>query len=134
MSNSPTPRAATSTPSKRPGQRPWQLPIRGRGETELLPATKAAIGNKSAELVWMQIQAEYNQMLLEEPATLQKLVAKVGSELLADDVLPDLEHRRYTPESMLNVIVSSNPTLRLRNVPRLPRLQVVQALLNSLTI
>jgi hypothetical protein len=96
----------------------------------LAPETEKRLGNKSPELVWLEIQAAFSGALLDEPEAVEKL-AKM-KQLRPDELMYDLmSARRTPPEWMLNTIAENNPRLDLQDIPSLPPLQVAEALFNA---
>jgi hypothetical protein len=96
----------------------------------LAPETGKRLGNKSPELVWLEIQAAFSRALDEEPEAVEKLAKP--KQLRPDELMDDLMSARRIPhEWMLNTIAESNPSLDLQQIPSLPPLQLVEALFNA---
>jgi hypothetical protein len=129
MSNEPTPKPASSTPSKTPGEPPPQLPRKRHGKLE--PETRKRLGRKNPEGAWVEIQAAYLNALANNVSAMEKEAERFGLDL--ETILPTLT-RKYAAETILNEIAYENPDLDLAGDLNQDPLKTAKALLNALTI
>ena len=116
----------TSRVSNPPGMR--SLP--SRKTAPLWPETERRLKNISPDLAWLEIEAAYSHLAVNEPETLANLVRPVG--VAVEELIPKLTHG-YAMEQILNSLAMENPELDLSKLTTMDPLLIVEAFLKTVS-
>lgn len=91
-----------------------------------------ALGNVSPELAWLQTRDMVTGAMLDSPNAAKELVTRAHLPYNSpESMTADLE--AFPAVRAINLLVESNPEISLRNIPQLPPLEPLKAVLNMLT-
>jgi hypothetical protein len=111
-----------------------QRPVR---KSSLSDEAIIALGMVSPELAWLQLRDSFMGAILDSPATVRELAeweglanSQFGTQGLESLAASMKNPEYFPPVSTINHLLESNPNLSLRDIPHLPPLTVLKAILH----
>ena len=99
---------------------------------QLDPEARQALGRISPERAWLQVRTLVRQAIQEHYAEAEKMRLKANYPVDLTNLAEALEIG--SPICGINHLHYANPDLKLTNIPKVPCLEVLQAVLNFLTV
>ena len=99
---------------------------------QLDPEARQALARVSPERAWLQVRTLVQQAIREHYEEAEKMSLKANYPVDLPNLAEALENG--SPICGINHLHYANPDLKLTNIPKVPCLEVLQAVLNFLTV